>query len=110
MFRTQKQRKKLCGTCPIAKTADVIGDPCTLIVVRELLDGSKRFSDLESSLGGISSRTLTNKLKKLQENGIVHNQITTTHYPHHVAYSLTPKGVGLHGIAEAMRKYGEKYL
>ena len=106
MFRTVKQRKKLCAECPIAKVADIIGDPCTLIVVRELLGGPKRFGNLESSLGGISSRTLTKKLGELQDNGIVRQKKLKTH----TEYMLTKKGLGLHGIEAAMRKYGEKYL
>jgi DNA-binding HxlR family transcriptional regulator len=111
MFRTEKQRKKLCSSCPIAKAADIIGNPCTLIVVRELLGGPKRFSDLESSLKGISSRTLASKLKKLVENGIVgHGKIGAHLAVRGAAYSLTPKGIGLRGITVAMKKYGEHYL
>lgn len=106
MFRTTKQRQKLCLKCPIAKVADTIGDPCTLIVVRELLGGPKRFGSLESALGGISSRTLSNKLKQLQENGLVQRK----ELKDRTEYILTKKGLGLQGITEAMRKYGEKYL
>ena len=109
MFRTEHQRKKLCSSCPIAKVADVIGDPCTLIVVRELLAGSKRFSDLEASLAGVSSRTLTKKLMKLQENGLVEH-IPEKSSRSREAYSLTVKGAGLKKITTAMRKYGEQYL
>ena len=105
-----KNNGKSCAPrAPIAKVADVIGDPCTLMIIRELLGGPKRFSELEASLAGISSRTLTNKLKKLQENEIVKQKNIRGEKPH-AEYELTPKGLGLHGITEAMRKYGEKYL
>lgn len=109
MLRTPSQRKKLCTPCPIARVADLIGDSYTLLVVRDLLAGSKRFGDLAASLEGISTRTLTKKLKALEEYGIIKRE-EFSEKPPRVLYSLTKKGLGLHSIAEAMRKYGEKYL
>jgi len=109
MLRTPTQRKKICGSCPIAKVADLVGDSYTLLIVRDLLLGPRRFGDLESSLTGISSRTLTKKLKTLEECGVIQRE-EFCEKPPRVLYSLTPKGLGLHDIAESMRKYGEKYL
>lgn len=95
--------------CPIARVALLLGDPCTLLLIRDLLEGDKRFKDLENSLSPMSSRTITNKLKRLEEEGI----ITRTAYqerPPRVVYSLTKEGHALSTLVEDMRKYGNKYL
>lgn len=109
MFRTKKQRAKLCSACPVAKTADLVGDSWSLLIVRDLLTGSKRFGELESSLSDVSSRTLVNKLSFLEEKGIIKRR-AFREKPPRVEYTLTKRGQALYGIAEAMRKYGEKYL
>ena len=109
MLPTKAQEKMLCKTCPLAKTANLIGDSWVLLIVRDLLAKPKRFCDLEASLAGISTRTLTNKLKMLEETGIIKKTAAKT-APRISHYTLTKKGLGLHDIAEAMRKYGKKYL
>lgn len=109
MLRTRSQEKKICGDCPIAKAAHVVGDSVTLIIVRELLTGPKRFGDIGTTLDGVSTRTLTDKLKQLESD----EMIVRTEYkekPPRVEYSLTPKGRGLKGIIDALSRYGEKYL
>jgi DNA-binding HxlR family transcriptional regulator len=109
MLRTKKQEKAICKDCPIAKTANLVGDSCTLVIVRDLLSGPKRFGELEKSLQGVSTRTLTKKLGIL----VAENLIDRKEYigkPPHVEYSLTKKGEGLHDLTEAMRVYGEKHL
>ena len=108
MFRTESQTKKLC-ICPIGKVAHIIGDSTALIIVRDLFDSPKRFGDLVTSLSGVSTRTLTKKLKILEESGMITRTVISKKPPH-VEYSLTKKGQGLKPIEEAMRKYGEKYL
>ncbi len=108
MKATKTQKKKL-AVCPIAKVAQEIGDHWTILIIRDLLTGEKRFGDLETSLSGVSSRTLCNKLDRLVKNKfIVRKSFRET--PPKVVYSLTKKGAGLHFIAEAMRTYGEKHL
>ncbi len=109
MFKTKSQRRKMCKNCPIAKTADLVGDSVILIIIRELVSGPKRFGDIHSSLGGASTRTLTQRLKKLEAVGIV----SRTEYkekPPRVEYSLTTKGQGLKKIISSLLQYGEKYL
>ncbi len=97
------------ATCPIAKVADLIGDTVTLLIVRDLLSGPKRFGDLESSLAGVSSRTLTKRLKMLEGCGlIVRHEFAER--PPRVEYALTKKGRGLGRVANAMKEYGETYL
>lgn len=101
MLRTTQQRKTLCATCPVARVADLLGDSCSLLIVRDLLIKPRRFGDLQESLAGISTRTLTNKLKFLEKEKLI---------IHGAKYNLTKKGAGLHDVLEAMRKYGKKYL
>lgn len=108
MFRTKKQQKTL-GTCPIARTADMIGDSAILVIIRDLLSGPKRFSDLEVSLAGVSTKTLTSKLKVLEACDIVERKVFKEKPPR-VEYALTKKGKELRVITEALRKYGETHL
>ncbi|MBU6141713.1 helix-turn-helix transcriptional regulator [Patescibacteria group bacterium] len=96
-------------TCPIAKVADLIGDTAMLLIVRDLLSGPKRFGDLEGSLFGVSTRTLTKRLKALEECGLVKRAMFAERPPR-VEYTLTKKGRGLGAIARAMREYGEAHL
>lgn len=95
--------------CPVALVAELLGDPCTLLIVRDLLAGTKRFKDFENSLSPMSSRTITIKLKKLEEKNI----LTRTQFkekPPRVEYTLTKEGKALGSLIEEMRKYGKKYL
>jgi DNA-binding HxlR family transcriptional regulator len=109
MFRTKAQQKKMCTNCPIAKASDLVGDSFVLIIVRELLSGSKRFGELHESLGGASTRTLTEKLKRLENQKIV-TRIEFKEKPPHVEYILTAKGKGLKKIVNALYEYGENFL
>ncbi len=74
-----------------------------MLVIRDLLGGPKRFCDLERSLEGISTRTLTLKLKKLEEERMVRKSAEGT-------YVVTEKGKGLRVVESAMRRFGERYL
>ncbi len=101
--------KKNPDFCPIARVAELLGDTCILLIVRDLLTGTKRFKDIEHSLSPISSRTITNKLKLLEEKHI----ITRTQFkekPPRVEYALTKEGKRLHAIIEDMRIYGKTFL
>ena len=104
-----KQKAERKNFCPVARVAELLGDPCTLLIVRDLLTGSKRFKDFEQSLSPMSSRTITNKLKLLE----VKNIIIRTAYkekPPRVEYALTKEGRQLHTLIKDMRTYGEKFL
>jgi len=96
-------------TCPISKAAQLLGDVWSLLIVRDLLTGPKRNKQLQDSLVGISTRTLTLKLKKLEAYHIIERR-SYPETPPRVEYALTEKGLALHDIAEAMRAYGKKYL
>ncbi len=90
-------------TCPITKTAALLSDTWTMLIVHSLLEDGKGFCDLERDLEGISTRTLTLKLKKLEEEKMIRKSKEG-------CYELTEKGKGLKVVERAMRSYGEKYL
>jgi DNA-binding HxlR family transcriptional regulator len=96
-------------TCPVCATADIICGKWTILVIRDLADGRSRFCELERSLAGISPRTLSLRLRALEEQGIVARD-TFPEVPPRVEYSLTPKGEALVPLIEDMRRYGREYL
>lgn len=108
MFRTDTQTKKH-STCPIGRVAHIIGDTNALLIIRDLFAGAKCFGEIETSLAGVSTRTITKKLRLLEEQGIIERNVVSKKPPR-VEYSLTKKGQGLSPIEKAMRVYGEKYL
>jgi DNA-binding HxlR family transcriptional regulator len=95
--------------CPVCRTAEIISGKWTLLVIRDLADGSKRFCELERSLEGISPRTLSLRLRALEEEGIVVRQ-TYPEVPPRVEYGLTEKGRALVPLIEDMRSYGRRWL
>jgi DNA-binding HxlR family transcriptional regulator len=97
------------ASCPVCRTADIVCGKWTLLLVRELSEGRSRFCELERSLVGISPRTLSLRLRGLEEEGIV-ERATFPAVPPRVEYALTEKGLALIPIIEDMRTYGERWL
>ncbi len=89
--------------CPITAVAELLSDTWTMLIMRALTEGPKRFGELEAWLETISSRTLTLKLKRLIAEGLVEKTVDGT-------YEATEKGKGLKIIETAMVKYSERYL
>lgn len=90
--------------CPITRVASLLSDTWTMLIMHALTTGPKRFCELEKELEGISTRTLTLKLKKLsEEEGLVEKTADGS-------YKATKKGAGLKIIEKAMQKYSEQYL
>jgi DNA-binding HxlR family transcriptional regulator len=96
-------------SCPVSACAEVLGGKWTILLVRDLADGRSRFCELERSLEGISPRTLSLRLRALEEQGIVERR-TFPEVPPRVEYSLTEKGLALVPIIEGMREYGREWL
>jgi len=96
-------------TCPVCRTAEIVCGKWTLLVIRDLADGRSRFCELERSLAGISPRTLSLRLRALEEEGIVERQ-TFPEVPPRVEYILTAKGRALVPLIESMRSYGREWL
>jgi DNA-binding HxlR family transcriptional regulator len=97
------------GTCPVLATARIVSGKWTLLVLRDLADGSRRFTELQRSLAGISPRTLSLRLRVLEEEGVVVRR-EFPEMPPRVEYALTEKGLDLLPIVEAMRDYGSRWL
>jgi DNA-binding HxlR family transcriptional regulator len=96
-------------TCPVCMTAEIVCGKWTLLLIRDLADGYSRFCELERSLAGISPRTLSLRLRALEEEGIVKRQ-TFPEVPPRVEYALTEKGRALVPLIEDMRTYGREWL
>ena len=96
-------------SCPVCRTAEIVCGKWTLLIVRDLAEGRSRFCELERSLVGISPRTLSLRLRALEEEGIVARQ-TYPEVPPRVEYALTTKGRALIPIIESMRTYGNEWL
>ncbi len=96
-------------TCPVCRTAEIVCGKWTLLVIRDLAAGRSRFCELERSLQGISPRTLSLRLRALEEEGVVERQ-TFPEVPPRVEYALTDKGLALVPLIDDMRAYGLRWL
>jgi DNA-binding HxlR family transcriptional regulator len=92
--------------CSVACTADIIGAKWTAVIVHDLSEGRRRFSELERSCPGISPRTLSERLRALEQEGF----IARTSERRRVDYALTDKGAALLPIIDAMREFGHEWL
>ena len=96
-------------SCPVCRTDEIVCGKWTLLLIRDLAEGSARFCELERSLEGISPRTLSLRLRGLEDEGIVARH-TYPEVPPRVEYALTPKGKALVPLVEDMRRYGTRWL
>jgi DNA-binding HxlR family transcriptional regulator len=96
-------------SCPVRACAEIVCSKWTILVLRDLSEGRTRFCELERSLAGISPRTLSLRLRALEEEGIVERR-TFPEVPPRVEYELTPKGRALMPLIEDMRRYGREWL
>jgi len=95
--------------CPVARTLDIVGERWTLLILRDLLrEGPRKFQDLETSLAGIGPNTLSARLKRLEQAGIVERRFYEQHPPR-AEYVLTEKGLVLGPVLRALKKWGEIY-
>lgn len=93
--------------CPIERTVNVIGGKWTLLILRDLFEDTRRFGELRVSLTGISPKTLTEKLRELEQAGIIKRKIYPE-VPPRVEYSLTKRGQNLEKIFNAMKEWGSQ--
>src|SRR5262245_705123 len=94
--------------CPVATTLDLVGDRWTLLVVRDLLRGKRRFSELQISVEGIPSSVLSERLKSLEREGVVVRRSYSDHPPR-AEYVLTGKGHALGVVVGALANWGEHH-
>lgn len=93
--------------CPIEVTLGVIGKKWTVLIIRELFNGKKRFSEIAASLP-ISSKLLTDRLKELEEHGII-NRTIFPEIPPRVEYTLTESGMTLTSVLDALKEWGQQH-
>lgn len=91
--------------CPVARAVRVLDGKWTILVIRDLLTGTKRFSELHGSLAGISPKTLTDRLRELQAHGLV-ERVMYPEIPPRVEYTLTAKGRTLEPVVAALAAWG----
>lgn len=91
--------------CPVERTLEILGGKWTILIVRDLLSGVKRFGELRRSLHPISPKTLTDRLRALEDQGIVRRTMYSE-VPLHVEYQLTERGHSLQLIFDAMKAWG----
>jgi DNA-binding HxlR family transcriptional regulator len=95
--------------CGVNSTIKIIGKKWTILILHELCSGTKRFGEIQRILPGISPKTLSERLKELEKDGIVNKKVFAE-IPLHVEYSLTPKGQSLKKIINQMANWGNNSL
>lgn len=94
--------------CPVETTLTLIGNKWEVLILRDLMDGTKRFGELRRSVGHISQKVLTSQLRTMEEAGLVHREVFAE-VPPRVEYSLTPLGKSLQPVLDSMRDWGTEY-
>lgn len=102
------QTAKELSACPVETTLMLIGDKWKVLILRDLMTGTKRFGKLKKSIGSVSQKVLTAQLRDMEANGLVHRQVYAE-VPPRVEYSLTELGRSLKPILDAMWTWGEGY-
>lgn len=104
---TRRATKGIChdGWCPIERTLGVIGGVWKVIIIRELLSGTRRYGSLHRAIGGVTHKMLTQQLRELEHDGVVHRKVYHQ-IPPKVEYSLTSVGLELAPILKAMHGWG----
>ena len=94
--------------CPVETTLMIIGDKWKVLILRDLMDGTKRFGELKKSIGSVSQKVLTAQLRDMEEKKLVVRKVYAE-VPPRVEYTLTETGYSLKPILDAMSAWGEKY-
>ena len=94
--------------CPVEITMGLIGDKWKVLIIRDLLTGTKRFGELKKSLSGITQKVLTNNLRQMESSGLVLRKVYAE-VPPKVEYSLSDTGLSLKPILDSMVEWGNKY-
>lgn len=94
--------------CPVETTLSLIGDKWKVLILRDLMDGTKRFGELKRSVEDISQKVLTSQLKDMQNCGLVNRQ-AFPEVPPRVEYSLTELGRSLKPVLDSLSKWGSEY-
>lgn len=99
---------KQLPACPVEVALLLIGDKWKVLILRELVEGKKRFGELKKAIGAVSQKMLTQQLRVMEQDGLVHRKVYPE-VPPRVEYSLTSTGSSLKPILDAMNQWGESY-
>ena len=102
-------KKRYGPACPVAKSLELVGERWTLLLVRDLLGGARRFQDFHESLPGIAPALLSERLKAMEEHGLITRQFYSVHAPR-AEYVLTEKGRGLGSVVGALAAWGSQHV
>lgn len=100
--------KKELPDCPVETTLMMISDRWKVLIIRDLLEGTKRFGELKKSVGSISQKVLTSNLRSMEERGLLTRKVYPE-VPPRVEYTLTETGYSLKPVLNSMRVWGEEY-
>ncbi len=100
--------KEELPACPVATTVGLIGNKWKLLIIRNLLVGTQRFSELKRTIPGISQKVLTDNLRSMEADGIIERKVYAE-VPPKVEYSLSPLGNSMRPIIKAMETWGTEY-
>lgn len=106
---TEKPANFRRSACAVANTLDLVGDKWSLLVIRDLLSGKRTFSELVASAERIPTNILADRLKRLEEAGVIVSAPYQEH-PVRYAYSLSPKGLALGDVLLALVRWGKQYI
>lgn len=101
-------KKEDLPACPVKTTLSLIGDKWKVLILRDLMPGTKRFGELKKSIGSVSQKVLTAQLRDMEANGLISRKVYAE-VPPRVEYSLTDLGKSLKPILDAMKNWGEDY-
>ena len=104
----EMKTKRELPACPVETTLTLIGDKWKVLILRDLMPGTKRFVELKKSVGNVSQKVLTAQLRAMEGSGLVHREVYAE-VPPRVEYSLTELGKSLKPILDAMWTWGEDY-
>lgn len=102
------ETKKNIPDCPVEMTLQLIGDKWKVLIIRDLLDGTKRFNELKRSVSGITQKVLTSHLRDMEAAGLVNRKVYPE-VPPKVEYTLTETGLSLKPILDSMVLWGTDY-
>lgn len=100
--------KQELPACPVEITMGLIGDKWKVLIIRDLLTGTKRFGELKKSLSGITQKVLTNNLRQMEASGLIIRKVYAE-VPPKVEYSLSDTGLSLKPILDSMVEWGNEY-
>lgn len=99
---------KITSACPVETTLTLIGDKWKVLILRDLLPGTKRFGELKKSIGSVSQKVLTSQLRDMESSGLISRKVYAE-VPPRVEYSLTDLGLSLKPVLDALSNWGEAY-